>query len=140
MALRDTLAPEAVSRAPMAAPAAQGTSGQTLASALGVEAGYDDAGTSEIVFPAPDGAPPFVPFSTAPRSVSREIAMPELSVPAAANPGAPPPSSAAAPAAAAAEAPPPLDKDALYEEFMSRLRRDILHEREQSGILIDEIP
>jgi hypothetical protein len=140
MALRDAPAPTALSRAPMPAPAALGTSGQTLARAIGAEVGYDDAGASEIVFPAPGGAPPFVPFSTAPRSVSREVA--EAAPPAMAEASAPARARepAAAPAPEAAAAAPELDKDELYEEFLSRLRRDILHEREQSGLLIDEIP
>ncbi|MDP9293731.1 MAG: hypothetical protein M3O90_04765, partial [Actinomycetota bacterium] len=123
-----------VSRSPMAAPAAQGTSGQTLARAVGSEVGYTDAGAAEVVFPAPDGSPPpFASFSTAPRTVSRDLTDSEVATP-------PAPSSSGSTAPAAAPAPPPLDKDELYEEFVSRLRRDLLHEREQSGLLIEERP
>jgi hypothetical protein len=43
---------------------------------------------------------------------------------------APAPSAAAAPAAA-----PALDRDELYQDFMRRLRRDVLEQREQLGEL-----
>ena len=35
---------------------------------------------------------------------------------------------------------PALDPDQLYEDFLARLRRDVLHEREQHGMLVDELP
>jgi hypothetical protein len=35
---------------------------------------------------------------------------------------------------------PALDADQLYEDFLARLRRDVLHEREQHGMLVDELP
>jgi len=138
MALRDAPAPEAISRAPMAAPAVEGTSAQTLARAIGAEVGYDAGGATEVMFPAPgEPAGSFLPFSTAPRSVSRAIAIDEMTVaPTAADL---PAASSAAPSPAAPEAP-PLDTDALYDEFVTRLRRDLLHERELNGLLIDEHP
>ncbi|MBA3746475.1 MAG: hypothetical protein H0W96_03165, partial [Solirubrobacterales bacterium] len=42
------------------------------------------------------------------------------------------PAGAGAPATAAAA---PLDRDELYEDFMRRMRRDILEQREQLGDL-----
>jgi 3-oxoacyl-ACP reductase-like protein len=49
---------------------------------------------------------------------------------------APAPTPAAAPAAAApAPAGATLDRDELYQDFMRRLRRDVLEQREQLGEL-----
>jgi hypothetical protein len=136
--LQDAPAPLAVSRTP----AVSGASAQAIARAVGTDVAYASDGTPGIVFPPPPGAnaaSPYAPFSTAPRTVSREITMPEMAVSA-----APPPSSASssnggAPAAEPAAAP-ALDPDQLYEDFLTRLRRDVLHEREQAGILIDDLP
>ena len=135
MQLQDAPGPVAVSRTP----AVRGTSAQAIARALGTDVAYGSDGTPSVVFPPPPGAPaaaPHIPFSTAPRTVSREVTIPETSVtsplPSSSSNGSGP---AATPEAAA-----PLDPDQLYEDFLARLRRDLLHEREQAGILIDDLP
>lgn len=140
MQLQDAPAPTAVSRTP----AVSGTSAQSLARAIGAEISYGDDGSPAIEFPAPDGTPaapaPYVPFSTSPRTVSRvETAAPPSNGSTATTGHTP---SAAltenhqeSPGGGAG-----MDVDQLYEEFLSRLRRDVLHEREQHGMLVDELP
>jgi hypothetical protein len=54
---------------------------------------------------------------------------PAAAVTAASTPAAAAPGGAAAPAGAA------LDRDELYQDFMRRLRRDVLEQREQLGEL-----
>jgi hypothetical protein len=136
MQLHDAPTPTAISRTP----AVRGTSAQTLARAIGAEVTYSEDGTPAIEFPEPGGsqaAPaPYIPFSTTPRTVSR--------VETAASNGSQAehtPSAAltenhqASPGGASA-----IDPDQLYEDFLARLRRDVLHEREQHGMLVDELP
>ena len=84
--------------------------------------------------PAQDGVPEYVPFSTAPVTVSRE----EL-------PAAPEPAAEAAPSSATATAtpaPPPTpaatdgagaDSEKLFEDLYDRLKRELLLEQEQLG-------
>jgi hypothetical protein len=134
--LHDAPAPAAVSRTP----AVRGTSAQSLARAIGADVSYADDGSAGIVFPSPDGSPsgvaPYVPFSTAPRAVSRvdttasqAPASDHTPSPALMQGGQDSPSAA-----------PAFDPDQLYEDFLARLRRDVLHEREQAGMLVDELP
>ncbi|MGH2948040.1 MAG: hypothetical protein ACRDPC_17605, partial [Solirubrobacteraceae bacterium] len=107
---------------PQAEPPVAGTSAERLARALGTEVGTDEAGNATVELPAP-GAPPFVPFSTAPRSVSRaEPATTET-----------PPAEAPA-TEMKAESP---DLDEIAETVINRLRRELLIEREQSGGSMD---
>ena len=137
MQLHDAPAPTAVSRTP----AVRGTSAQSIARAIGAEITYSDDGSPSIEFPAPEGparAAPYVPFSTSPRTVSRVETASDSPQPAT-NDHAPsaaltqnhPASPGGAPA---------LDADQLYEDFLARLRRDVLHEREQHGMLVDDLP
>ena len=139
MQLHDAPAPVAVSRTP----AVLGTSAQSLARAIGAEVSYAEDGTPGIQFPEPGGSPggaaPYVPFSTAPRTVSR--------VDTAASNGGQATAATHAPPSALTDnhkdspgAAPALDPDQLYEDFLARLRRDVLHEREQHGMLVDELP
>lgn len=139
MQLHDAPAPTAVSRTP----AVRGTSAQSIARSIGAEISYAADGSPGIEFPTPDRSPsaaPYIPFSTAPRTVSRDIAAP-------ASGGAQPAASEHHPPAAlmqndhsSAGSAPALDPDQLYEDFLARLRRDVLHEREQHGMLVDELP
>jgi hypothetical protein len=141
MQLHDAPAPAAISRTP----AVRGTSAQSLARAIGAEVSYADDGTPGIEFPDPSGSPagatPYVPFSTSPRTVSRvDSAAPASNGSQATTADhAPPPALTqnhqASPGGAAG-----IDPDQLYEDFLARLRRDVLHEREQHGMLVDELP
>jgi len=134
--LQDAPAQEAISETP----AIGGTTAQRLSRALGAPVGTDDEGNATVDFPAP-GEQPFVPFSTAPRTVSREGWWSQVtdffgggSQPA--SDGAPPPPSSpdGPPPPAAA---PPVDVDELAETVIERLRRELLIEREQSGGAMD---
>jgi hypothetical protein len=115
MELHDTAPPPPVSETP----AIRGTSAERLARAVGAEATVDESGNASVELPAP--GEPFVPFSTAPRTVTRAA----LAEPA--------PAPEAAPALAGAPGAPPVDVDELAETVMERLRRELLIEREQSG-------
>jgi hypothetical protein len=141
MQLHDAPAPTAVSRTP----AVRGTSAQSIARAIGGEISYAADGSPGIEFPTPEAPPaagaPYIPFSSAPRTVSRvdTAASSSSSAPAATTDHAPP----AALTQNHQESPgsaPGLDPDQLYEDFLARLRRDVLHEREQHGMLVDELP
>jgi hypothetical protein len=111
--------------------AGAGTSAARLARALGTEVGYDDSGNVTVEMPgAESAAPPFVPFSTAPRTVSRAEVAEAPPAPAAAQDGAAP---------AGAAAPGEVDVDALAETVIDKLRRELLIEREQSGGSMDLI-
>jgi hypothetical protein len=112
-------------------PAIGGTSAQRLARALGTEVGVDAEGNATVEFPAP-GAPPFVPFSTAPRTVSR-AEVTDTPAPAAASS-----QNGASPAGAQPGAP-EVNVDELAETVIERLRRELLIEREQAGGSMDLI-
>jgi hypothetical protein len=101
-----------------------GTSAQRLARALGTEVGVDDAGNASVELPGP-GDEPFVPFSTAPRTVTRLIDG-EPQAPAAFPPDGKP---------EAGE----VDVDEIAETVIDKLRRELLIEREQSGGSMDLI-
>jgi hypothetical protein len=73
---------------------------------------------------------PFIPFSTAPRTVSR--ATPETT----AEPASQTPSQ---PAQGPAPEAPAVDVDAITESVIETLRRELLIEREQSGGPMDLI-
>ena len=85
-----------------------------------------------MTFPTPPGVPPYVPFSTAPITVSRVEAPPE----------APAEAAVAAPPAAPAAVPPPAaggggggkgDDDEEFDRLLGRLRRELVLEQEQRG-------
>jgi hypothetical protein len=146
MQIRDG-APEPPLSAPMpgiaraAAPSAAAPGGFAAAIARsGLGAASSDGGSSTITFgaPAQDGVPEYVPFSTAPVTVSR--------APAEAAPGAAPePAPAPEPSsstATATPAPPPApaatdgagaDSEKLFEDLYDRLKRELLLEQEQLG-------
>jgi hypothetical protein len=95
---------------------------------------------SSVTFgtPAQDGIPAYVPFSTAPITVSRDESPPAAepaAEPAPAEPAAatataaPPPTPAPAAAGAAGGG----DPDKLFEDLYDRLRQQILFEKEQLG-------
>ena len=86
--------------------------------------GVDEAGNASVELPGSE-APPFVPFSTAPRTVSRLVD----DAPAPAQP-APPAQHAATPV---------LDVDEVAETVIDKLRRELLIEREQAGGSMDLI-
>jgi hypothetical protein len=102
-------------------PALRGTSPERLARMLGTEVQVDAAGNQTVEMPGH----PFVPFDTAPRTVSRAEAS-EGTTPAAVTQDTP----AAAPAPAPA---PAVDVEQLTETVIETLRRELVIEREQSG-------
>ena len=141
MQLHDAPAPTAVSRTP----AVRGTSAQSLARAIGAEVSYADDGSPSIEFPSPEaspaGATPYVRFSTAPRTISRaETAATSSSGSQATTADHAPPPALTQNHQGSPGAAPAFDPDQLYEDFLARLRRDVLHEREQHGMLVDELP
>jgi hypothetical protein len=66
MTVRDAAPPAALS-----APAAGGFASTIARAGLGTV--EDDGGTSTITFPSPSGVPEYIPFSTAPVTVSRSL-------------------------------------------------------------------
>jgi hypothetical protein len=130
MAVRDG-APEApVSSAPVVAgfPAAIARAG------LGT-VGDERGGTQTVTF----GVPDYVPFSTAPMTVSRDVAE---AAPEAAPAPEPEPAASGGTAAAATPAPAPAapsgtagggDPDKMFEDLYDRLKRELLLEQEQLG-------
>jgi hypothetical protein len=127
VALHDSAPEQPVSETP----AIRGTSAQRLARALGTEVTADATGNATVELPAP--GEPFVPFSTAPRTVSR------AEVDAAPTPAAPAASNGPAPADAPMGGAPAVDMDEIAENVIERLRRELLIEREQSGGSMDLI-
>ena len=104
----------------------------------GLGAASSDGGSSTVTFgaPAQDGIPEYVPFSTAPVTVSRS---PAEAAPAPEVAAAPEPSSATA---TATPAPPPApaatdgaggDNEKLFDDLFDRLKRELLLEQEQLG-------
>ncbi len=88
---------------------------------LGTEVVTDAEGNATVEMPAQGPGPPFVPFSTAPRTVSRASA-PEQPTPA-------PPAEAAAAATKAAG----VDVDEIADTVIERLRRELIVDRERAG-------
>jgi hypothetical protein len=122
MALRGPAPSAPRAAAPASLPAAVAAAG------LGTVSEEED-GAATVTFPTPPGVPAYVPFSTAPITVSREEAPPET--PAAA--------AAPVPAAAPAAAPPAAagggkgDDDEEFDRLLGRLRRELVLEQEQRG-------
>jgi pyruvate/2-oxoglutarate dehydrogenase complex dihydrolipoamide acyltransferase (E2) component len=97
---------------------------QSIARATAGAIAYEDDGRVSVLFPPP-GAVTAPPAAMLAREDDGPAAAP-----------APAPTPAAAPAAAApAPAGATLDRDELYQDFMRRLRRDVLEQREQLGEL-----
>lgn len=100
---------------------------RTIAHATAGAITHADDGRVSVLFPPP-GAVTAAPGSL----LARESAEP-IDAPAPAP--ASTPAAAPAPAPAPAGAAPALDRDELYQDFMRRLRRDVLEQREQLGEL-----
>ncbi|HET8758333.1 MAG TPA: hypothetical protein VFM58_20105, partial [Solirubrobacteraceae bacterium] len=108
-------------------PAIRGTNPERLARMLGTEVTHDEQGNATVAMPD------YVPFSTAPRTVSRaETDVPSHAEPASSTTTSPPLE------AAAAEAP-AVDMDAIADTVIDKLRRELLVEREQAGGPMDLI-
>jgi hypothetical protein len=123
-------APVADAPAPAPAPASQPATptAQLLARATTGAIEYEDDGRMSVLFPPPGSV--LAPGATIAREESAPTAMP-AAAPSSAEQAQPTVTGApqAAPAAA------PLDRDELYADFMRRLRRDVLEQREQLGAL-----
>jgi hypothetical protein len=99
---------------------------QAIARSTAGAIAYEDDGRVSVLFPPP-GAVPAAPGPVLAREGAETG---EAHAPAPAPAAAAAPSAAPAPAGAAA-----LDRDELYQDFMRRLRRDVLEQREQLGEL-----
>jgi hypothetical protein len=95
---------------------------QALARATAGALAYEDDGRMSVLFPPPGAV-------TAP--VGPVLARDEAEAPAPAPAPTPPATAGPAPTAAPAA----LDREDLYQDFMRRLRRDVLEQREQIGEL-----
>jgi hypothetical protein len=105
-------------------PAIRGTSPERLARMLGAEVQHDAEGNPTVEMPG------YVPFSTAPVTVSRAETTAEASPSASTTPE----SNLQSPTAAAA-----VDVDAITDNVIEKLRRELLIEREQAGGPMDLI-
>jgi hypothetical protein len=106
-------------------------SAERLAEATGGRLDQGEGGLRSVSFPAPGtpGTPGVPAFSTAPVTVSREIAEAEAPSAAPTQPVDHPPADAKG-----------VDVDALYDDFLERFKRDLLVEREQLGHLLIDNP
>jgi len=128
---------------PTAGPAAIARSGaDELAAATGGQLDYGDDGMATIDFTGP-GSPTIPAFSTTPVTVTREVAPAptgDVLARAVTDVAADTPQSSAStshsgiPDSAAPAK--PQDPEELYEEVMTRLRRDLIAELEQNGHLL----
>ena len=144
MAIRDGAAPTPVSTTPAVA------GFPTAIARAGLGAVEDGGDTSTITFPAPGGVPEYVPFSTAPMTVSRspwdsvsgmvENAVTDYASEArsAAAEHATSALDAAAGAARGALPGGAGDADKQFEELYDRLKRELMIEQEQLGQLFHE--
>jgi hypothetical protein len=113
--------------APVSVPESGVAKAQAIARATAGALTYEDDGRVSVLFPPP-GAVTAVPTPV----LAREDAPAPAPAPQAAAPtGAPAPAGAPGGAPAGAT----LDRDELYQDFMRRLRRDVLEQREQLGEL-----
>jgi hypothetical protein len=102
---------------------------QAIARATSGAITYEDDGRMSVLFPPP-GALTAAPAATLAREGAEADGAPAPTAVTASAPAAAAPTGAAAPPAGAA-----LDRDELYQDFMRRLRRDVLEQREQLGEL-----
>jgi hypothetical protein len=131
---------DAAPEPPLSSPSPAASAPGGFASAIarsGLGAASTEGGSSTVTFgaPAQDGIPEYVPFSTAPVTVSREEAAPE---PAPAEAPAATATATAAPPAPPAAPPAPgspggADSEKLFEDLYDRLKRELLLEQEQLG-------
>jgi hypothetical protein len=123
-------APAASSPAPLGPPAPGGFASAIARSGLGAASTEGDVAALTFGAPAQDGVPAYVPFSTAPITVSREEAAPapEPAPAATATATESAPAPAAAPAGATGG-----DPEKLFEDLYDRLKRELLLEQEQLG-------
>jgi hypothetical protein len=108
-------------------PAIRGTSPERLARMLGTEVAHDEHGNPTVSMPE------YVPFSTAPRTVSRAETSKE------ATPTPPASTTPSVPLESGAETGGGVDMDAIAETVIDKLRREMLIEREQAGGPMDLI-
>jgi hypothetical protein len=103
---------------------------QAIARATSGAITYEDDGRVSVLFPPPGAV------TAAPGAVlAREDEAGDAPAPAPAPVAAVPASVPAAPAGAPGPAGAAIDRDELYQDFMRRLRRDVLEQREQLGEL-----
>lgn len=103
---------------------------QSIARATAGAIAYEDDGRVSVLFPPPGAV------TAAPATVLARESGDASEAPAQAPAPAPAPASAPATAPAPDGAAPALDRDELYQDFMRRLRRDVLEQREQLGELL----
>jgi hypothetical protein len=141
-----TLVPTPTHEEPAAAPRSVAREGvDELASATGGQVEFADDGMATVDFTG-GGAPSMPAFSTAPMTVSREVADAPPAPPSDSGPvlaraevSAPPAASTPTQSSANdAEAPEGTDPDEIYEKVVDRLRRDLIAELEQHGHLLRE--
>jgi hypothetical protein len=124
----DTSPPAADAHRAVPATASASSTAALLARATAGAIEYEDDGRVSVLFP-----PPSAVFAASGATVAREESAPAAPAPAA--PGAPAAAAPAATGAVPAPAAATLDRDELYADFMRRLRRDVLEQREQLGEL-----
>jgi hypothetical protein len=103
---------------------------QMIARATSGAIAYEDDGRVSVLFPPP-GAVTAPPAAVLAREGAEAGEAGEAPAPTAVTA----PSPVTAPAGAPAPAGTALDRDELYQDFMRRLRRDVLEQREQLGRL-----
>jgi pilus assembly protein FimV len=135
--LQDSAPEPAISRTPAIAP----TSAQRLARATGTGVDAEPDGTQSVSFPPPGTPPAFVPFSTAPVTVTREV---DTSATETAGATGASTGSAATSSTPAPTPPPPaagagVDVDEIADTVIDKLRREMLIEHELGGGAMDLI-
>jgi hypothetical protein len=108
-------------------PAVRGTNPERLARMLGTEVTHDEQGNATVSMPG------YVPFSTAPRTVSRVDTTSESTAEPASTTPSEPVTTTTAPET------PAVDMDAIADTVIGKLRRELLIEREQAGGPMDLI-
>jgi hypothetical protein len=132
-------APSAAAREKLPiSPIARRTSARSLAAATGARPARKTTELATVSFPAPDREPPDHPSMRAASAATEPFvarqADAEASAPA--EPAAAPAPAPAAPSAAHGSTG---DLDEIYDHVVTRLRRDLLREREQMGDLLGDL-
>ncbi|MDP2710300.1 MAG: hypothetical protein Q8O56_03695, partial [Solirubrobacteraceae bacterium] len=122
--LARTPQPAATTTPPAAPERPASTTAQALARATAGAIEYEDDGRVGVLLPPP-GAVFAAPGTAVARDATTAGDAPVATAPSASSPA---PDARSAPAAG-----PALDRDELYADFMRRLRRDALEQREQIG-------